>query len=259
MTTAGSNVVITGAAAGIGRAVAGLCAARGMGLTLLDRDGGNLDAVAARARESGAAKVVALTCDVSREQDVERAFAASREQIGAVTGLVTSAGIDRGGMLHEMPTEIWDQVISINLRGSYLACKYALCDFLQTGVKGSIVCISSPSGLVAHREAAAYATSKAGVSAMVRGLAIDYAGYGIRVNAVVPGATETGLMWANTPKAEVEAMRQTICSEVPLGRLADPSEPAEAVLWLLSASASYVTGSSLVCDGGMLAKASISV
>ena len=242
MTTAGSNVVITGAAAGIGRAVAGLCAARGRGLTLLDRDGGNLDAVAGWARES-----------------VERAFAASREQIGAVTGLVTSAGIDRGGMLHEMPTEIWDQVIAINLRGSYLACKYALCDFLQTGVKGSIVCVSSPSGLVAHREAAAYATSKAGVSAMVRGLAIDYAQYGIRVNAVVPGATETGLMWANTPKAEVEAMRQTICSEVPLGRLADPSEPAEAVLWLLSASASYVTGSSLVCDGGMLAKASISV
>jgi NAD(P)-dependent dehydrogenase (short-subunit alcohol dehydrogenase family) len=254
-----SNVVITGAAAGIGKTVAGLCAAQGMGITLLDRNGGNLESVAGWARESGAARVVALTCDVSREHEIEQAFAASREQIGPVTGLVTCAGIDRGGLLHEMPTEIWDQVIAINLRGSYLACKYALRDFLRTGVKGSIVCISSPSGLVAHRAAAAYATSKAGVSAMVRGLAIDYAAHGIRVNAVLPGATETDLMWANVPQAEVDAMRQTICREVPLGRLADPSEPAEAVLWLLSTSSSYVTGSALVCDGGMLAKASISV
>jgi len=90
-------------------------------------------------------------------------------------------------------------------------------------------------------------------------MAIDYASYGIRVNAVVPGATETKLMWANVNAADMPEMRRRICEEVPLGRLATPDEPARAVIWLLSDDSAYVTGSHLVCDGGMRAKACISV
>ena len=105
----------------------------------------------------------------------------------------------------------------------------------------------------------AYSAAKAGVSALVRCLAVDYARYGIRVNAIVPGATETALMWDNVPHEDVAGMRETIHGEVPLGRQGDPQEPARAAVWLLSDEASYVTGSHLVCDGGILAKLSISV
>jgi NAD(P)-dependent dehydrogenase (short-subunit alcohol dehydrogenase family) len=90
-------------------------------------------------------------------------------------------------------------------------------------------------------------------------MAIDYASYGVRVNAVVPGATETDLMWSNVPAKRIPRMRKILSREIPLGRLAQPEEPARAVAWLLSEESSYVTGSHVVCDGGILAKASISV
>jgi NAD(P)-dependent dehydrogenase (short-subunit alcohol dehydrogenase family) len=88
---------------------------------------------------------------------------------------------------------------------------------------------------------------------------VDYAKFGVRVNAIVPGATETPLMWAAVPEPDRPRMREVVEQEVPLGRLADPTEPAQAALWLLTDASSYVTGSHLVCDGGVLAKASISV
>jgi NAD(P)-dependent dehydrogenase (short-subunit alcohol dehydrogenase family) len=124
---------------------------------------------------------------------------------------------------------------------------------------GSIVCLSSPFAHVAAPATGAYASSKGGISALVRALAVDYGRQGIRVNAVLPGPTETSLMWANVPADEVEATRRTIEHDVPVARLADPSEPARAALWLLSDQASYVTGAQLACDGGVSAKASISV
>jgi len=93
----------------------------------------------------------------------------------------------------------------------------------------------------------------------VRCMAVDYARYGIRVNAIVPGATETPLMWNNVPPEDIARMRMQVSGEIPLGRLAEPEDPAKAVAWLLSDESSYVTGSHLVCDGGLLAKASISV
>ena len=121
------------------------------------------------------------------------------------------------------------------------------------------MCMSSPFALVAAKGTAAYSASKGGVSALVRALAVDYASHGVRVNAVLPGPTETDLMWASVPDDEVPEVREAVKREVPLARLADPEEPARAALWLLSDAASYVTGSQLACDGGVLAKASISV
>ena len=109
------------------------------------------------------------------------------------------------------------------------------------------------------RNGGAYSATKAGVSSLVRCLAIDYARFGIRVNAVVPGATETGMMWNNVSPSAIAAMREQLHREIPLGRLAEPEDPARCVVWLLSNESSYVTGSHLVCDGGVLAKASISV
>ena len=169
--------------------------------------------------------------------------------------------MDAGGFLHELPCETWKRVLDTNLTGIYLTCKYALRQILKAGTPGSIVCTSSPAASVAFAAGAAgaYSASKGGISALVRCMAVDYARYGIRVNAVVPGATETRLMWANVDPSAMPEMRRRICEEVPLGRLASPDEPARAVVWLLSDESSYVTGSHLVCDGGILAKASISV
>ena len=254
------TIVVTGGGAGIGRAVAMQCAARGDRVAVLDIDGESAQDAAAAALAAGADAALGIECNVSREDRVAAAF----EQIatlGPLYGAFANAGMDASGFVHELPYEKWRQVIDTNLTGIYLTCKYALRDMLKHGGPGSVVCTSSPSATVAFAAGAAgaYSASKGGISALVRCMAIDYAKHGIRVNAVVPGATETKLMWANVAPADMPEMRRRICDEVPMGRLADPEEIARAVVWLLSDESSYVTGSHLVCDGGILAKACISV
>jgi NAD(P)-dependent dehydrogenase (short-subunit alcohol dehydrogenase family) len=249
-------LIVTGAARGIGAATAALAAEAGQRVVLLDRNAEALELHAGELRRRGA-DCVALACDVSDEPAVAAAFARARERFGPCSALVTCAGIDRGGLVHELDSARWDEVIAVNLRGTFLACREALQSMIGTG--GSIVCVSSPFALVAAGSVAAYGSSKAGVCALVRSLAVDYANRGIRVNALLPGPTDTELMWANVPPDAVETTRETICQQVPLARLADPVEIARAALWLLSDSASYVTGAQLACDGGVLARASISV
>ena len=225
-------------------------------MVLIDRD---IEAAERRAEELRRAggECVAIECDVADDGQVQAAFADGEQQLGMPSALVTSAGIDVGGLVHELEPADWDRVIAVNLRGTFLACREAIRRMLPHG--GAIVCISSPLALVATGAVAAYGSSKAGVCALVRSLAVDYATHGIRVNALLPGATETELMWANVPRNRVDAMRETVRQEVPLGRLAEPDEIAQAALWLVSASASYVTGAQLACDGGLLARAPISI
>ncbi len=256
MTDAPPTLFITGAAHGIGAALAELAASRGWALALLDRDEEAVIDQARRLSDSGM-RHVGIACDVSDEAQVSASFAAAREHVGDPVALVTSAGIDRGGLAHEMEAAAWDDVIAVNLRGSFLACREAVRSMRRSG--GAIACVSSPFAVVAAGGVAAYGASKAGVCALVRSLAVDYAGEGIRVNALLPGPTETELMWANVAPAEVEATRATVGAEVPLGRLAQPVEIARAALWLVSDDASYVTGAQLACDGGLLARAAVSV
>ncbi len=256
--TINGPVVVTGAANGIGAATARLAAAAGAPVALLDRDAEAVGAVAEQLRATGAV-ALSIACDVADADAVDAAFAQIADELGTPAGVVASAGIDRGGLAHEIAVEDFDQVIAVNLRGTFLTCRAALRLMVDAGA-GAIVCVSSPLGAVAvPGGAGAYSASKAGISALVRAMAIDYGPAGIRVNAILPGPTETELMWASVPEAEVAAVRATVRKEVPLGRLADPSEPARAALWLLSDAASYVTGSQLACDGGVLAKASVSV
>jgi NAD(P)-dependent dehydrogenase (short-subunit alcohol dehydrogenase family) len=202
-----------------------------------------------------------MACDVTCEEQVAESFEKIAREAGAIYGLFANAGIDMGGYIHELPLASWRSVLDVNLTGVFLTCKYGLQSMLTTNGPGSIVCTSSPTASVAMAggAAGAYSATKAGISALVRCMAIDYASYGIRVNAVVPGATETNLMWSNVPVQHITDMRAKVSQEIPLGRLADPEDPARAVAWLLSDDSAYVTGSHLVCDGGLLAKASISV
>jgi NAD(P)-dependent dehydrogenase (short-subunit alcohol dehydrogenase family) len=255
------TIVVTGGGSGIGRAVAKLCAKRGDSVAVLDINGDAAAESAEEALKAGAAAAIGITCDVSREEAVVSAFAESVKKLGPLYGVFANAGMDTGGLLHELPLETWKRVLDTNLTSVYLTCKHGLRHLLEGGKGGSIVCTSSPAASVgfAAGGVGAYSASKGGISAMMRCLAVDYARHGIRVNAVVPGATETKLMWANVAPADMPEMRKRICEEVPIGRLANPEEPARAVIWLLSDDASYVTGSHLVCDGGILAKACISV
>lgn len=255
------TVVISGGAAGIGRAVALLCAQAGDCIIVLDRDQAGAEETASLSLANGATEALAYPCDVSDEVQVEHAFAEIQQKFTAPTGVFANAGIDRGGLIHELPVSTWRQMFETNVTGVFLVCKHALLLMLKAKVAGSIVCTSSPASFVAFASGACatYSATKGAISAFVRCLAVDYAPFGIRVNAVVPGATETALMWSNVPKAEVPNVRERLHREIPIGRIADPQDAARAVLWLLSDDSSYVTGSHLVCDGGVLAKGSISV
>jgi NAD(P)-dependent dehydrogenase (short-subunit alcohol dehydrogenase family) len=252
------HVVVTGGGSGIGRATAVLAAAAGARVTVLDRDAAAAEQTLGAIAGDGSR---AFRCDVTDGPGLRAVLDEAERACGPVTGLVAAAGIDRGGLAHELPEQTWRDVVDVNLTGAVLAAREVLWRMVDRGTKGALVLCSSPAAFVgfAAGGASAYAASKGGVSALTRSLAVDYAQYGIRVNALVPGATETPLMWAAVPEPDRDAMRHQVEREVPLGRLADPTEPARAALWLLSHESSYVTGSHLVCDGGVLAKASISV
>jgi NAD(P)-dependent dehydrogenase (short-subunit alcohol dehydrogenase family) len=251
-------LLVTGAASGIGHAVAVSALEAGVAVALLGRDRERLAALVEDLGGKHGAEAIAVPCDVANADEVDQAIAAAGERLGPFRSLVTSAAIDRGGMVHELALRDFDEVLETNLRGTFLACRACLPQMVEAR-SGSIVCISSPLGVVATPGSGAYSASKAGIQALVRSLAIDYARYGIRVNGVLPGPTETKLMWATVAETEVDEMRAVVRREVPLGRLAEPREIAMTVVWLLSDAASFVTGAQIPCDGGVLAKASVSI
>jgi NAD(P)-dependent dehydrogenase (short-subunit alcohol dehydrogenase family) len=256
----GRTILVTGAGSGIGAAVARAAARRGARVAALDVDARRLEQITADAKQVGATDVLALEADVRCEQAVEKALTRCRERLGVPTAVLANAGIEINAAAHELMLSDWNKTLEVNLTGAFLTARHAIREMLRAGSGGSVVCTSSPSAFVgfAGGHNAAYAASKGGISAMVRSLALDYASAGIRVNGVVPGAIDTPLLAAATPANNQIELRDRIAErareQVPLGRLGTPDEAANAVLWLWSDAASYVTGSHLVVDGGLLAK-----
>ena len=251
-------VAVTGGAAGIGLATVQALARQGARVAILDRDVDKLDEARREAISKGAAAALALECDVRSEDSVTRSIDKAAAELGPLRGLVTSAGIDRGGLVHTLPLDQWDAVIGTNLTGTFLACKHVLRHMVAHGQGGAVVCVSSAWAEVsAPGGASAYCASKGGVSALVRSMALDYAAHGIRVNGIFPGATETELMWAGLHADAVPAMRRQISGQLAMGRLGRPDEIAAGIAWLLSSHASYVTGSHLTVDGGLMARGSV--
>jgi len=227
----------------------------------LDIDVARADAVAAQAMKAGSPLAVGVLCDVSAEDSVRAAFDRAQDHLGGFDAVCANAGVEVNAPLHTFELARWRSVIDVNLVGMFLTCREALSRLVASETAGSIVCTSSPSAFVGFAGGgnSAYAASKGGVSAFVRSAAIDYAQRGIRVNAVVPGATDTPMLLATQEdeadrSAEMDRIRSAAKTQIPLGRLGQPEEIAAAIVWLLSSEASYVTGAHLVCDGGLMAR-----
>jgi NAD(P)-dependent dehydrogenase (short-subunit alcohol dehydrogenase family) len=245
----GKSAVVTGAAKGIGRATAELFAREGARLVVNDVDGTALDELRGRLAASGA-EVEAVVGDVSVVEDARRIIAAAVEGFGRLDVLVANAGVIPLNNIVDATPEDWDHVMAVDGRGMFLTCKYAVEAMLaQERPGGSIVCLSSISGVAGQAEQATYGPAKFVASGITKHLAVEWADRGIRVNAVAPGTIATEAV-AELPDEYKDPMKEAH----PIGRLGEPSEVANAILFLASDEASFVTGAILPVDGGYLAR-----
>ena len=245
----GKTAVITGAAKGIGRVTAELFARESARLAITDVDKENLIGLRdLLGEEIPEAEVEATVGDVSVPEDARAMIEAAVERFGRVDILVANAGVIPLSTIVDATPEDWDHVMSVDGRGMFLTCKYAIEAMLRSG-GGSIVCLSSISGLAGQAEQAVYGPAKFVASGLTKHLAVEWADRGIRVNAVAPGTILTEAV-AGLPDEYKEPMLEAH----PLGRLGEPSEVASAILFLASDEASFITGAILPVDGGYLAQ-----
>ena len=240
--------LVTGAGSGIGRATALLFTAEGAKVAALDW---RQEAAAETARliEEGGGEAIALAADVSREEDVAAAVEATVAGFGRLDVLVASAGIDLFARATDTKLEDWERVQSVDLRGVFLCCKYAIPHMERQG-GGAIVTLSSVNGLVGVPVHAAYAAAKGGVISLTRQLAVDYGPANVRVNCICPTTTDTPMVRA----VANDAILETLARMHPLRRIAQAEDVAYAALYLASDEARCVTGVVLPVDCGWTAQ-----
>jgi meso-butanediol dehydrogenase / (S,S)-butanediol dehydrogenase / diacetyl reductase len=237
--------IVTGAGSGIGAATARAFSEAGASVVLADLDQDELDAIAATLPQD---RTLVHRLDVSRPDEVDAMVEAAVAHFGGIDVLFNNAGILVEGAADATALEDWNRIVAVNLTGVFLGAKAALPHLKQR--KGCIVNTASVSGLAGDRGMAAYNAVKGGVVNLTRALAIDHGRDGVRVNAVCPSFTRTGM---TADMQQDEATVQAFLDRIPLGRLGEPVDIARAVLFLASDDAGFVTGVNLPVDGGVSA------
>jgi NAD(P)-dependent dehydrogenase (short-subunit alcohol dehydrogenase family) len=249
----GQVALITGAASGIGKATAFLFAQNGARTVLTDISEVEGQRVVSEIVKKFDTPSIFIKCDVSKSAEIEKIIEQTVNQFGRLDYAFNNAGIEGvANTTTECTEENWDKTINTNLKGVWLCMKYEIEQILKQGQGGAIVNCSSIAGLVGFTGTPAYTASKHGVLGLTKTAALEYAKSGIRINAVCPGIIDTPMIDRFTG-GDKKAAAQITASE-PIGRMGHPEEIAEAVIWLCSERSSFVTGHSLVADGGWVAQ-----
>jgi glucose 1-dehydrogenase len=251
---AGKNVLITGASSGIGEAIAIRFAQEGANVAINYMSGeARARAVHSKVKEaaaalSGSGKSLIVQADVSKEEDVKKMVAATIKELGSLDVLINNSGIQKPVPSDELEMSDFDRIIGVNLRGAFMCSREAIRHFLSSGKGGVIVNNSSVHEIIPKPIYVPYSISKGGMRNLTRTLALEYAGRGIRVNAVGPGAIVTPInnAWINDPKARAE-----VESHIPMGRPGTSEEIAGVFAFLASDESSYITGQTLFACGGL--------
>jgi len=243
----GKAVIVTGAAAGIGEACARAFASAGASVVLADvneeRNRGAADLIAI----DYGVRAVPIAANVANEADCEAIVLRALDEFGRIDVLVNNAGVTAQGTILDLDPKDWDRVMDINLRSYFILTQIATRAMIERGICGSVINMSSVNANLAIANQLAYVSSKGGVRQLTRAAALGLAPYGIRVNAIGPGSIMTDLLKSVMDDAEA---RRKILSRTPAGRVGEPAEIASIALFLASEMASYITGQTIVADGG---------
>ena len=250
MGTTDRVAVVTGAASGMGLAIAGHLAARGNRVGLLDLQG---DAAvgAARALREGGATAVAVVADVTDRAAVDAALAEVRARLGPIGIMVTAAGLDAFQLFTEITAETWERTLGVNLTGTFNCLQAAVPDMIEARW-GRMVTISSSSAQSGAPRMAHYVASKAGVIGLTKALALELAPHGITVNAIPPGMIDTPMLRRAEAGGDVGKVDKVAARVIPVGRLGAPDEVAATCGFLCSDEAAFITGQVIGVNGGMV-------
>lgn len=254
MRFAGKNVLVTGGGSGIGRSTACLFSSEGASIVVADLDlRGGHKTVAEIAEKGGEAQFI--QCDVSSSEQVQEMYANMPTSFDGLDVLVNNAGMQIvGKSIEDMTEDEWDQIHGTNLKGVFLMSKFAV-EHLRKRGGGSIVNVSSLNAMVTMPGFAVYASSKAGVAGLTRGMALDLLPYGIRVNAVLPGAVDTPMARGYFEENAIPFDEKKLKDPTKVGRFSEAKEIADVIAYLASDTSSFVAGATIVVDGGQHALA----